>query len=96
MWDTFDPQEPVWIPASTITEAELTKKGIEYRKSSSERDPGYVVKKGSLRKFGEYTLLTLATPLTVIVDGTGFVLCTVVLSLPAAALEAVGDAAARY
>jgi hypothetical protein len=66
--DNIKPDEPVWIPASVATEAELREKGVPYTKYDSDDLHGYLVKKSSMRRLGEYTLLTLATPLTLTVD----------------------------
>ena len=66
--ENIKPDEPVWIPASVVTEAQLREKGVQYKKYDSEDLHGYLVNKSSMRRFGEYTLLTLATPLTLTVD----------------------------
>lgn len=68
LWNRIDPNERVWIPDTDITEAELIQKGVEYMKFDKEAPCGYLVQKSSLRKFGEYTVLTLTTPITLTVD----------------------------
>jgi len=75
VWDNINPNEHVWIPADSITEASLIKKGIEFEKFDQKDPKGYLVKKSALRKLGDYTLLTLATPITVTLDGTMIVVC---------------------
>lgn len=70
LWQNVNPAERVWIPAGSVTEETLIRKGVAYQKFDREDPKGYLVKKSSLRKLGEYTLLTLATPITVAVDGT--------------------------
>lgn len=68
LWDRIDPNERVWIPDTDITEAELIQKGVEYKKYGGDFPHGYLVKKSSMQKFSEYTILTLATPITLTVD----------------------------
>ena len=69
VWDNINPNENVWIPADSITEVSLIKNGIRYEKFDQKEPKGYLVKKSAIRKLGDYTLLTLATPITVTVDG---------------------------
>jgi hypothetical protein len=69
LWDSVHPNERIFIPASEITEAELVRKVIEYKKYDNGDFHGYLVQKSYLSKLGDYTLLTLGTPITVSVDG---------------------------
>ncbi|MFC1653027.1 hypothetical protein ACFL3F_04840, partial [Planctomycetota bacterium] len=65
-WDTYDPHEWLWVSQREITQQELEDSGVEYRHCE---EGGYLVEKSDLQKFHDYTIRTLVTPLTVIVDG---------------------------
>ena len=69
LWDNVHPNERVFIPATEITEVELVRKEIDYKKYDKGDFHGYLVKKGVLSKLGDYSLLTLGTPITVSIDG---------------------------
>ena len=71
LWDDADPHSRIWIPADKITEQELQKRGVKYEKFTNGQLNGYVVHKSSLEKFGDYTVLTLGTPITVAIDAAG-------------------------
>jgi hypothetical protein len=81
LWENTNPNDHIWIPASAITEADLIRKRVSYRKCDEESLDlhGYLVKKSAIRKFGDYTVRTLATPVTVTVDGTVVVVCIFVM-----------------
>jgi hypothetical protein len=68
LWDSTDPNEQIWIPASQITEEELVKRGVAYEVYSQEDCNGYLVEPGNLSKFKDYSLRTLCTPITLAVD----------------------------
>ena len=74
LWNTVNPEERVWIPANQITEAELKKRGIEYEKCEGMLQ-GYLVRKSKMQRLRDYTVLTLATPITVALDGAFVVVC---------------------
>jgi hypothetical protein len=76
IWDKTDPDAPVWIPADQITQEELDRRGLPYLVCNDKPPYGFIVEKSRLHKFGDYTVRTLTTPITVIVDGAliaGFV-----------------------
>jgi hypothetical protein len=67
LWNSINPHDYVWVPSSEVTEAELAKKGLDYKKTD---DPvaGYSVEKTDFQKAGDYTALAVLTPLTVALD----------------------------
>ena len=68
LWETFNPNDRIWIPSDQITEDELKNRGVEYEKIISDKNDGYVVEKDTLEKFTDYTYRTLGTPFTVVTD----------------------------
>ncbi len=68
LWESTNPRERVLIPESQITQAELDRRGVAYESYNGLFGSGYLVEKGRLRKFADYTLLTLGTPIAVAVD----------------------------
>jgi len=68
LWETFNPNDRIWIPSDQITEDELKNRGVEYQKIKTDKNDGYVVGKDTLEKFTDYTYRTLGTPFTVIAD----------------------------
>ncbi|MDA0577724.1 MAG: hypothetical protein O3B24_06450, partial [Verrucomicrobia bacterium] len=51
-------------------ERALVTHGVHYRKFADREPRGYLVEKSSMQKLGDYTVRTLATPITVVIDGT--------------------------
>ena len=68
LWETFNPNDRIWIPSDQITEDELKNRGVEYQKIKTDKNDGYVVGKDTLEKFTDYTYRTLGTPFTVVTD----------------------------
>jgi len=81
LWDRMDPEKPVWMPASQVTEEELQAQGLTYRKSQiplAHPVDGYLVEKTDMQKFRDRVVLVTATPFTVVADGVLFCGCFVV------------------
>jgi len=81
LWRSVDPEKPVWMPCSRITEEELQAHGRKYKKSRlmrAEPVDGYFVEKTDLEKFRDGVVLVAATPFTVVADGVLFCSCLVV------------------
>ena len=79
LWNRIEPtRDTVWFSAASVSEQELVARGVEYRKCE---DPllgsGYVVKKTGLERFRDWTIVTLVTPVTVVIDGTAIVVYAV-------------------
>jgi len=71
LWDAVDPDEYIEVTESSVTVEQLESKGVGYYIDDSA---GRVfVEKSGLRKFGNYTVRTFATPVTVTVDTVAFV-----------------------
>ena len=85
LWDSTDPNEQVWIPASQISEEELKERGVMYEVYSNEDCNGYLVEPGNLSKFKDYSLRTLCTPITLTVDAVTTVTVGGVMFLASAA-----------
>ena len=68
LWETYNPNDRIWIPSDQITEDELKNRGVEYQKIKTDKNDGYVVGKDTLEKFTDYTYRTLGTPFTVVTD----------------------------
>ncbi|MFC1652112.1 hypothetical protein ACFL3F_00180 [Planctomycetota bacterium] len=69
LWDSYDPNEWIWIPANEITEEALLKKGLDYQDATRDSGGGgYMVEKTKLVKLHDYTMLTLGTPVAVFID----------------------------
>jgi hypothetical protein len=68
LWETYNPNDRIWIPSDQITEDELKNREVEYEKIISDKNDGYVVEKDTLEKFTDYTYRTLGTPFTVVTD----------------------------
>ena len=64
LWDETNPQERVWVAASGVGEQQLAEKQIPYSKWKD----GYLIPKSKVKKLGDYTIRTLATPITVTID----------------------------
>jgi hypothetical protein len=56
-------------PVQPDQRAELRQKGVDYQRYQSEQLDGFLVRKSAVRLLGEVTILTLATPITLTVDG---------------------------
>ena len=72
LWKSVNPEEPVWVPGSQVTEEQLQAKGLEYRKARlmlAEPVDGYFVEKTTPQKSRDYLLLLAATPFTIVADG---------------------------
>lgn len=85
MWEATDPDDMVVLSAAEVTEEELQERNIAY--GVLENGEGYLVVKSDARRFGDYAIRTVATPVTVIVDGALF---TVGLAATVATLGAFG------
>jgi len=72
LWHRTDPSEYVVMPQSPATERFLA----EHKLQSIKDDPHglYFVEKSRLRKFKDYTIRTLGTPVTVTLDAATTVL----------------------
>ena len=68
LWDNVNPHEEVWVSASDVTEQQLIDKKIPYHESNGELGKGYLIPKSKVRQMGDYTIRTLATPVTVTLD----------------------------
>ena len=87
LWETFNPNDRIWIPSDQITEDELKNRGVEYQKIKTDKNDGYVVGKDTLEKFTDYTYRTLGTPFTVIADTGIAVTAITVVSVLCVALR---------
>ena len=77
LWRDTNPHEVLWIPADQITVAELERRGVAYSACSDDRGEGFVVGKSSEEKFQDYTLRTLGTPVTIVIDAATVTLVVV-------------------
>ena len=72
LWRATDPGNKVWVPASKIDEEKLIRKNIKYKKYVKKGPDGdelyYIVKKGWLRKTGNYTARIFGAPAAAAVD----------------------------
>ena len=66
--DSYDPNEWVWIHVDDIDREKLDKKGVRYKYIEHEYGRGYMVEKSEVQKLCDYTVRTLATPVTVVID----------------------------
>jgi hypothetical protein len=66
LWKATDPEEYVSIQQKEVSESELQKSGLTYRKD--DRHGVYYVEKSGLRRLGDYTIRFFATPVTVVLD----------------------------
>ena len=78
LWDSTDPQEYVEILDASVSIQELNDRGIKYRVDQATNR--VFVAKSSLRKLGDYTIRTLATPLTIVIDTASTLVVVAVLS----------------
>lgn len=68
LWQSTNPNERIWVDANKITEESLKKRGVDYSISENEWGKGYLIEKSGWRKFGDYHLRVLGTPVTLAVD----------------------------
>lgn len=78
LWKKTNPKEYVRVDSPELTEEVLQSKGIAF-----ERDPGgtLYMEKSDLRKFSDYSLRLLGTPITIALD-VGFALVVGVVMSP--------------
>ncbi len=82
LWKGIEPtRDTAWFSATAVSEQDLIARGVEYRKCD---DPllgsGYLVKKGRLEMFKGWAIVTLATPVTVAIDGVAITIYGVLTS----------------
>jgi len=68
LWKKTNPRERVWISSSQVTQAELDRKGVKYERYQGTLGDGYLVEKGAMRTFRDYTFRTFGTPITITID----------------------------
>jgi len=74
LWDKYNPDTRLWIPADKTTEEDLQKKNIKYERiKTDDMDghfliDGYFVDKSREEKDHDRLILTVATPFTVAAD----------------------------
>ena len=78
LWRATDPLEYVAVPQSEVSESELQKSGVDYRKD--DEHGVYYVEKSSLRRLGDYTIRACATPVTVCLDVAPVITCIVTVA----------------
>jgi len=78
LWDATNPNEFVEVLDSSITTTDLNSNKIAYR--VDENTGRIFIKKSSLRKLGDYTIRTLATPFTIVIDAATALTVVAVLS----------------
>ncbi len=72
LWDHTEMNSKVWISGDDITEAELKKKGVEYEVYDVEGYEGFLINQSFFKKFHNFHLRLFGTPVTVVVDGVGY------------------------
>lgn len=109
LWEQVDPDGREWIPASKITEEQLRQQGRKYSKTRWPRQgtgevgarreedmvDGYYAEKSRLQKFNDAVVLTVGTPVAVVIDGAivcGLVAGCVALHVLANSPELLGPA----
>ncbi len=60
--------ERIWIDASSMSEEELIRRHVDYRKYTDELGTGYLVKKNKIQKFRDIMIRATGTPITLAVD----------------------------
>ena len=68
LWQSTNPNERIWVDANKITEESLQQRGVDYSISVNEWGEGYLIEKSGWRKFNDYHLRILGTPVTLAVD----------------------------
>ena len=76
LWEVTDPGEYVEVVDASITVEQLEAEGVNFY--LNERNGRLYVEKSGMSRFANYTVRTLATPVTVVVDAAGTVVVVVV------------------
>jgi hypothetical protein len=79
LWEATDPNTYVAINMKDISERELIDKKIKYFKNYE--NGFYYVEKGAIRKFQDYSLRVLGTPVTVVIDTATVILVVGLMSV---------------
>lgn len=78
LWKKTNPDEYVQVSMKDFSENEIKAKNIKYYKNDKEKV--YYIEKSNLRKFGDYSLRFLLTPITVPIDAVTLITVTIVLN----------------
>ncbi|MDF7823392.1 hypothetical protein P4B35_05165 [Pontiellaceae bacterium B12227] len=73
LWEHTDSGEMVWFDADSVSEEEMKSLGVHYEVYQVGDLNGYLVEREKLSRFKDISLRVLGTPLTLVVDGTGYV-----------------------
>ncbi len=65
LWKYTDTERDYWVSEKTITEEELIKNKVKYRKGAG----GFFIEKSQLRKVSDNVLKVVGTPVTIVTDG---------------------------
>ncbi len=65
LWKYTDTERDYWVSEKTISEEELIKNKVKYRKEAG----GFFIEKSQLRKVSDNVLKVVGTPVTIVTDG---------------------------